>query len=170
MLHLWGGDSFHTLHDLETYLDKKSDMVIHQWHDAYTKMTELLMNILSPDTVSQTAVAEDAVTEECKTSWLSNVCGHSSGWFKICWNLWSGSFSYNLLYLINRHIQMVTFKYQPHSFTSKCRGPKPITWHDPGTSFWHTKLLLPGIVEHELHFNMSCYTTISVGSVWFGHS
>jgi hypothetical protein len=46
-------------------------------------MTELLMYILFLNTISETAVAEDAVTEECKTSWLSIVCGHSCGWFKI---------------------------------------------------------------------------------------
>jgi len=47
-------------------------------------MTELLMKFLSLNNVSKTALAEDAVTEDCKTSWLSIVCGHSSGWFKIC--------------------------------------------------------------------------------------
>jgi hypothetical protein len=83
-------------------------------------------------------VAEDAVIEECKTSWLSTVPGHSCGWFKICWHLWSKPFSPNLLYLINSHIQMVTFKYQSHSFTSKYSGPQPTTWCDPGTSYWHT--------------------------------
>jgi len=48
---------------------------------------------------------------------------------------------------------MVTFKYQSHSFTSKYRGPQLITWRDPGTSYWHTKLLVPGIVEYELDFS-----------------
>jgi len=74
------------------------------------------MNILSLDAVSETAVAEGAFIEECKTSWFSSVCGHSCGWFKICWHMWSENFSSNLHYLINSHIQMVTFKYQFHSF------------------------------------------------------
>jgi hypothetical protein len=44
----------------------------------------LSMNILFLNPVSETGVAEDAVIEECKTSWLSTVPGHSCGWFKIC--------------------------------------------------------------------------------------
>lgn len=42
------------------------------------------MKFLSLNTVSEIAVAEDDVTEDCKTSWLSIVRGHSCGWFKIC--------------------------------------------------------------------------------------
>lgn len=48
---------------------------------------------------------------------------------------------------------MVTFKYLSHSFTSKYSGPKSITSHDPGTSYWHTKTSVPGIVEYELDFS-----------------
>lgn len=42
------------------------------------------MKFLSLNTVSKTAVAEDDVTEDCKTSWPSIERGHSCGWFKIC--------------------------------------------------------------------------------------
>jgi len=48
---------------------------------------------------------------------------------------------------------MVTFKYQSHSFTSKYSGPKSTTSRDPGTSYWQTKTLVPGIVEYELDFS-----------------